>query len=425
MTGQEFKEIAENLPDSPGVYLFKNKDTQVLYVGKATSLRDRVRSYFSSDLAETRGQRIVDMVTQATSVDTVPTDSVLEALISEANLIKYHQPKYNALTKDNKSWNYVVITKETFPKVLTIRGRTLAVDGHSKYACSFGPFPYGAQLKEAMKIVRRIFPYRDEKCVPSAVQIAAGKTPRPCFNRQIGLCPGVCTGEITQEAYVEQINHIRLFFEGKKKALLAELEKEMAARAAIEDFESAAALRRTIFALTHIQDIALLKRQNRIGDLPGGEFATPRQNEHVFRIEAYDVAHLSGTNMVGVIVVVENGELAKSEYRKFRIKVPRGGDTAALGEILRRRLAHFEWPLPQLIVVDGGQAQQNAAEKILTERGFAIALAAVVKDEHHKARDIIALQSTIDRYGPAILLANAEAHRFAVSYHRQRRDRLG
>ncbi len=423
MTSQEFSEkILPQLPDTPGVYLFKDASGKVLYVGKATSLRDRVRSYFSADLIATRGRRLVDMVTKAASIDTISTDSVLEALISEANLIKYHQPLYNIEEKDNRSWNYVVITEEEFPKVLLIRGRVLASETNALYRHIFGPFPYGSQLREALKIIRKIFPFRDEKCVPANVQIAAGKKPRPCFNRQIGLCPGVCTGEISREAYAEHIAHFILFFQGKKKELIATLEKEMNKYAAAEKFEEAAHVRKTIFALTHIQDIALLKRQDKIGDARGGAFF--QNTEQGFRIEAYDVAHSSGTHTVGVMTVVTDGEPTKSDYRKFRIRTKNGGDTGALQEILRRRLDHLEWPLPQLIVVDGGQAQINTAKKLLAARGFTITLAAVVKDEHHKPRDIIAPASIAGEHKTEILLANAEAHRFAVTYHRRRRDRL-
>jgi len=164
MTSQDFSTVAPSLPDSPGVYLFKDVAGKVLYVGKATSLRDRVRSYFSADLIETRGPKLVDMVALATAIDHVPTDSVLEALILEANLIKYHQPKYNTDEKDNSSWNYVAITQEDFPKVLVMRGRTIMAEKQTDFKYIFGPFPLGAQLKEAMKIVRRLFQPRCEMC---------------------------------------------------------------------------------------------------------------------------------------------------------------------------------------------------------------------------------------------------------------------
>jgi excinuclease UvrABC nuclease subunit len=460
VTSQEFKTILEKLPDAPGVYFFigqsKHSDAEatlgreILYIGKATSLRDRVRSYFGPDLIQTRGRLLVDMVSLASTIDFTQTDSVLEALLLEANLIKTHHPKYNTKEKDNKSYNYVVFTNENFPKILTIRGRTLLVDERDKstkekkkYKYVFGPFPHGAQLKEAMKIIRRIFPYSDDKCTPCEEQyrpVSLGTdTPpnlggdaslragvvrcRPCFNRQIGLCPGVCTGEVTKQEYAEQITNLKLFFEGKKKALLKNLEKQMSEYAKKQEFEKAGEISKTIFALNHIQDIALLKSENKIvSESAGGLVA---ESDHAFRIEAYDVAHSSGKNVVGVMTVIEDGEPKKSDYRKFKIKLNPGvNDTAALKEILRRRLGHLEWPMPDIIVVDGAQAQLNAATEVLKERGLNIDLVSVVKDERHKPRDIMGDQKLAESYKNQIILANSEAHRFAVSYHRNRRDRI-
>jgi excinuclease ABC subunit C len=425
MTSQEFTEIHKTLPDTPGVYFFKDGRGTILYIGKATSLKDRVKSYFSNDVIATRGRRIVDMVALAQKIDTTQTDSVLEALLLEANLIKYHQPKYNVDEKDNKSYNYVVFTKENFPKIMTVRGRSLMAPGQTeKYKYVFGPFPHGGQLKEALKIIRRIFPYSDNKCTSAEEVLAAGKNPRPCFNRQIGLCPGVCTGEISKEEYAEQISNLKLFFEGKKKTLLKNLEKQMHAHSKNQEFERAGEIRKTIFALTHIQDIALLKVEQKLDVSAGGSFSEHDRNA-AFRIEAYDVAHSSGTNVVGVMVVVEDGEVKKSDYRKFKIKLNPGiNDVGALKEILRRRLGHLEWPLPNLIVVDGAQAQVNAAEAVLKERGFNIEIVSVVKDNHHKPKDFIGQKGTIEQWSFAIILANSESHRFAVNYHRAKRDRL-
>ncbi len=416
--------ILSKLPDAPGVYFFKGakgkNDTQgkILYVGKATSLRDRVRSYFSADIAQTRGPLILKMLADFTSVDFTQTDSVLEALILEASLIKKHQPPYNTKEKDNKSFNYVVFTKEDFPKIVVVRGRSIAsVFPKDKIKYIFGPFPHGTQLKEAMKIIRKIFPFSDKKCVPAQEQMKKGKLPRPCFNRQIGLCPGVCTGEVSKKEYTETIKNLRLFFEAKKKIILRNLEKQMRVLAKARQFEKAGDVKKTIFALNHIQDIALLKHvaptenssENLDGNLNGN-----------FRIEAYDVAHLNGTNVVGVMTVVEDGQTVQSEYRKFKIKINPGiNDTAALKEILTRRLGHAEWPLPNLIVVDGAQAQINAAQAVLNERGFNIDLVSVVKDERHKAREIIGEKGIIENHGKSILLVNSEAHRFAIAFHRK------
>src|SRR3989344_4995401 len=154
------------LPDNPGVYFFK-KGREILYIGKAASLRDRVRSYFSSDLESGRGPAIVKMVTDATKISWLSTDSVLEALILEANMIKRYQPPANVDEKDNKSFNYLVITKENFPRVLVVRGRELFQKWNNKDSKHvFGPFPAVLALRDAINIVRKIFPFRDSKCVP-------------------------------------------------------------------------------------------------------------------------------------------------------------------------------------------------------------------------------------------------------------------
>lgn len=394
----------KKLPDTPGVYFFKNARGRVLYIGKATSLRSRVRSYFREDLAATRGPKLVQMLELARKVDFEKTDSVLEALLLEAELIRKHLPKYNTDLKDDKSSNLVAITKEAFPRILLIRKKELKETSDQSLVTSyqFGPYPYGGQLKEAMKIIRRIFPYRD-KCAPNQ-----GK---PCFNAQIGLCPGVCAGMPKQE-YARTIRNIKLFFEGKKKTLLSRLKRDMKDHAKKLEFEKAYEIKKQIFALKHIQDVALIKSER-------------KEEGRGQRIEAYDIAHISGTNVVGVMVVVESGEARKSEYRKFKIKSFAGSDdTRALREILERRLVHDEWPYPKLIVVDGGRAQVNMAQKVLQEASIEIPIIGVVKDERHKPREILGDMNLRREHEKAILLANSEAHRFAVRYHREKRGKL-
>ncbi len=405
MNNVQFKKI--KLPDSPGVYLFKYRG-QILYIGKATSLKERVRSYFANDLLATRSPLIADMVFKANKIDFIKTDSVLEALILEAELIKKHQPKYNTKEKDDKSYNYVIITKEEFPRVLIERGRNLAFN-NLKTKATFGPFTNGSQLKDALKIVRKIFPFRDRCNLNQS---------KPCFNYQIGLCPGTCTGLISKSEYGKTINNIKLFFEGKKKNILKNLEKEMKALAKNHEFEKADKVKKMIFALNHIQDIALIKN-DKIEDFGFGNKVT----NDVFRIEAYDVAHISGTSTVGVMAVVENGLANKSEYRKFKVNNSVQNDIAGLGEILKRRLNHTEWKFPNLIVVDGGIAQKNIAEKIVKESGLSIDVVAVTKDERHRPKAIQGREDLIKKYKGDIILANSEAHRFAVSYHKNLRNK--
>lgn len=509
MNSQDVKKY--NLPDKPGVYFFTRQNfsqknlgglkqgKDVLYVGKATSLSDRVRSYFSADLDVARGPSIVQMVELADGLSFIETDSVLEALILEAAQIKKHRPKYNVRDKDDKSFNFVVITKEDFPRVLLVRGKELAemketkkellsrirvknsdaIQGASgapeqavqsatarermsetskkraelltpiKY--EFGPFPYGGELKEALKIVRWIFPYRD-KCTPCSViandvlpkplverggkqselGIASSGTPRndkcrPCFNAQIGLCPGVCSGAMAKTEYALTIKNLKHLFEGRKKDVIKDLEKQMKEFAAKQEFEKAGGIKRKIFSLNHIQDVALIKHRR-------------TSQDGLFRIEAYDIAHLSGKDTVGVMAVVLDGEIDKASYRKFTIKgkgpSTRLGvnkkvqinDVENLKEILSRRFNHDEWPLPQLVVLDGGKAQLKAAQNIIKILGLDIPAVSVVKDEFHRPREILSNDSRVKRIAGShereIILANSEAHRFAIHFHRQTRRKV-
>lgn len=407
----EKKDLSKfNLPDTAGVYMFLGKGGEILYIGKAVSIRARVKSYFTSDLVAARGEHVWKMLKNAIQLTWQETDSVLEALIIEANLIKKHQPKANSRDRDNKSFNYLVITKEEYPRVVVVRGRELFYKwdkNNVKYF--FGPFPEGGSLKEALKLVRKIFPFRDT-CIPCGTYEVGHS--RPCFNRQIGLCPGVCDGSISKRAYTQTIRHIALLFSGKKKTLVEKLGGDMKRAVRAERFEEAHELKRQIGALKHIRDVALIRRdafESRGGDI------TP------VRIEAYDVAHTAGTETVGVMVVVENGEPKKNEYRMFKVLGAKNDDIKALREILNRRFVHHEWPMPKLIVIDGGKGQLNVARKVLEESGVGIPLVAVVKDERHRPREIIGDEPCRSAREREILLANVEAHRFALAYHRRRR----
>jgi excinuclease ABC subunit C len=401
----------KSLPDTPGVYFFVDAKREILYIGKATSLRDRVRSYFSQDIAAMRGPKIVRMLERVADVQWQVTDSVLEALLLEAELIKAHQPKYNTDEKDDKSFFFAVITKERFPRVILVRGRERARAGVAeKYV--FGPFPQGGSLKEALKIVRRIFPFRDT-CKP----FDEGQINRkPCFNAQIGLCPGVCSGVLSAQEYAKTIRRIKLFFEGKKSLLKKRLEKEMHDCVNRLEFERANEVKKTLFALDHIQDVALLKKEARV---------TSRWD--ALRIEAYDVAHLSGKETVGVMTVIGNGERNPSQYRRFKVSQDQNDDVGSLREILARRFNRKEWSLPGLIVLDGFDAHIRIAKEVLSVYDLDIPVVSVVKDNHHKPKDIVGgsdvAASLIPLHRDAILLANAEAHRFAITFHRARRKK--
>lgn len=402
--------LRKKLPDAPGVYFFLGARKQILYIGKATSVKNRVRSYFTDDIKEKRSELIEKMVLEAKTLEHTTTDSVLEALILETNLIRTHKPIYNTRSKDDKSYNHLVITNEEFPRVLVVRGKDLTEqfsDKEIKY--EFGPFTSGTLFREALKIVRKLFKFYDTKR-PVGEEKGKFLKGKLDFNRQIGLYPT----EENKEEYNRTIRHIRLFFEGKKQQVIKELEKDMMKLAKQEKFEEAHIIKKRIFALTHIQDIALIKDDNRMY----------RDNKRV-RIEAYDVAHMGGKDMVGVMTVIESGEVAKDEYRKFKIKTLNdANDPAALKEVLERRLNHPEWPLPQIIVVDGSTAQKNAAEAVLRATGHVIPVVAVVKDDRHKPIRLIGQKHLLELHQQSILHANAESHRFSITYHRLKRDKI-
>lgn len=409
-----------NLPDVPGVYLFK-KGRKVLYVGKATSLRDRVRSYFDDDLIATRGPRVVDMVTKADRIAHEPTPTVLEALVREAALIKKYKPKGNSDGKDDKTFLYAVITNEEIPRVLVIRGKDIdfknSTSGGETLQNIFGPFPSGAQLREGLRLIRRIFPFYD---TPKPVT-AKNKQNRAQieFNTQIAQYPRLPTqaSAFDIKAYRRTIRKVALFLAGRGKELRIQLERDMREAAKEERFEDAASARRELFALDHIQDVSLIKDENRYPQLSA---TAPSRG---YRIEAYDTAHLSGTNAIGVMTVVIDSEPVKKEYRTFRIRgAVKNDDIGSLKEILLRRLNHPEWPFPQVIVVDGGTTQKKAAETVLATLSLAIPVAAVVKDERHRPREVIgARRAGITE--PDAVLANAEAHRFSLARHRAARSR--
>lgn len=414
------EEEIHKLPDTPGVYFFRGAKKKILYIGKATSLRDRVRSYLSDTLLATRGPILVKMLEEARSVTFIETDSAIEALVLEAHLIKKHQPEYNTRDKDNKSWSYVIITNENFPRVLVERERTLPEkynDEDIKY--QFGPFSSGSNLRQALKIIRKLFPYRDT-CTPFVEQGPKERArTRGCFNSQIGLCPGVCTGAITRQEYARTIQHIRLFFEGKKSSLLKLLEREMKGYAKKEEFERAERVKKTLFALRHINDISMLTRDEEIDE-------KYREGRVGARIEAYDVSHFSGDDVIGVFVVIEDGRPKKSNYRKFKIREAGSGDTNALREMLVRRLKHTEWQTPDIVVTDGGVAQLTVAKQAFSEARpkNMPEFVSVVKNKQHKPKEILGSnEELIQQYTHEILLANAEAHRFAVAFQKMRRSK--
>ncbi len=402
---QKQNSVVNKLPDNSGVYFFLGKRKEILYIGKATSLKNRVRSYFSDDLKEKRSELIEKMVQEAESIEFTTTDSVLEALILETNLIRTHKPRYNTRSKDDKSYNHLIITKEDWPRVLVVREKDITENfSEDEIKFDFGPFTSGSLFREALKVVRKLFKFYDTK-IPIGQEKSKMAKGRIDFNQQIGLYPD----QKNHKEYLKTINQLQLFFQSKKDQIIKELNKDMTRLAKKEEFEKAEVIKRKIFALKHIQDVSLIK----------DDYRTYKSATRV-RIEAYDVAHYRGKDMVGVMTVIESGEANKSEYRKFKIKtLIDANDPAALKELLERRLTHLEWPLPEIIVVDGNSIQKNTAERVIKKHNLMIPVVAVVKDDHHHISRIIAPKKILDEFKFDILLANTEAHRFAINFHRE------
>ncbi|MBT3948764.1 GIY-YIG nuclease family protein, partial [Candidatus Parcubacteria bacterium] len=391
-----FENKIKNLSQVPGIYLFYNKDKELIYVGKATSLRSRVGSYFSG---RRTSRPIEQMIHEVTSIKTKETDSVLEAVILEGSYIKKYRPKYNIDWKDDKSWNYIVVTKEDYPKVKTLRAHEYEKE-KGDYLYIFGPYP-GLKTREMMKLLERLFFI--STCKPNAK--------RECLYHQMGQCLGVCTGEINAKEYKQKvIRPLAMFLRGNKKGVIKNLEKKMKEVSKAEDFEEAARLRNQISALQRIQDIALL---NKTFFTAGARRDSSRAvHTRVFenqRIEGYDISNLGTSGKVGSMVVFDSHGPVKSEYRKFKIKGVEGqSDVDCLAEILERRLQHVEtqniasvhglqniasvqnksaWQLPNIILVDGGLPQVNRAKKILKENKFDIPVVGIAKGPARKKNE--------------------------------------
>jgi excinuclease ABC subunit C len=449
----------KSLPFSPGVYIFYGKDRKILYVGKAGSLKDRVGSYFRTDsnlrmnpnlrIANNVNRPIEMFISEVKDLEIKKTDTVLEAYILEQELIKKFQPKYNVDGKDDKSFCYVIVTKEEWPrfvilrktdlnkiynlqftiynqfpisneKILKNKKRLKAESQKLKASKVYGPYIARHQIETALKILRKIFPYH------SKLQ----KTEKECLDYQIGLCPGPYDGAISKEDYRKNIHAIQMILEGKKKSLVSKMKKEMEGYSEKHEFEKAGEVRNKIFALQHIQDIALISFRNENFQFPISNFQKNSKfkiQNSKFRIEGYDISNISGKYSVGSMVVFDNSEgdikPNKSQYRKFKIKTIEGAnDVGAMEEVLARRFRN-SWPRPNLIILDGGKGHLNMARKILRNFHLEIPLIAVAKGPKRKKLDIYSFGTTPEIPKNITEQVRDEAHRFAIKYHRKVRGK--
>lgn len=404
------KEIIGQLPDEPGIYLFYNAKKQLIYVGKATSLKNRVKSYF---IGKRTPRPIEEMIHEVQDIRHKTTESVLEAVILESVYIKKYKPVYNVMGKDDKSWNYIVLTKDEYPLVNTIREhelKQLTTDEKRKeFSYIFGPFP-GLNTKATMKLLRQLFHFCS--CRPGE---------KSCLYYQMGQCFGVFHREISPSEYRKKvISPLILLLRGEKKRLLTKLEGEMKRAAKQHQYEEAARLRNQLQSLYRIHDVALINKSF---------FDTDIKKNSQLRIEGYDISNLGATGKVGSMVVFEHGEPAKAFYRKFKIKTVEGqSDVDCLQEVLERRLKHTEWTYPALFLIDGGKPQVNRAVQVVKSFGLSIPVVGIAKGPERKRNDFI-LGSTkkefikfVHENQEILISVRDEAHRFAITYQRKVRD---
>lgn len=455
------------LPRQPGVYQFFNEKGEILYVGKAKDLKNRVTSYFANPTLLIGKTKI--LVSQVKKIKITVVASELESLLLEAALIKKYTPKYNIRLVDGKMYPLIrITTKMPYPAVLTARKRE---DAKSTY---FGPYPSATAMHSVLRMLRRIFPYQSVLNHPKKI----------CLYHHLGLCPcatyfstvkGVTLARITpysnnaQNDYKKNLRHIIGFLEGKSKSVIKSLEKERDVYAKKEAYEKAESIQKQLDAIAKITEpftnpfeyvtnpnLVRDIREKEMKDLQdilkkyGVTIALPR------RIECYDNSNFQGTNPTSSMVVLTNGEIDTSQYRKFLIKSVKGpNDFASMQEVLQRRLKHPEWPYPDLLIVDGGKGQVSAAKEVLS-RFYSLSSLGEDQGEVDSGPDFAkattGVQARMTKDIPLIGLAKREetiitsdlqeihlpksspalqlvmrirdeAHRFAITFHRKRRQK--
>lgn len=404
------------IPHQPGIYMYKDETGKVIYVGKAIDLYNRVSSYFSGP----QNVKTTRLVENIRGVETIIVESELEALILEANLIKKFYPLFNISLKDDKDYLYIAVTKEDFPKVITARKKELI-----PIKAFFGPFPSAKTVKSTLKQLRRVFPW----CVSPPG--SRNKVQRPCFYYHLNLCPGACVGTISKENYNLILNRFIKFMSGKQHELLSELQDEMKSYSDSNEFEMADRVKKVITGISY------LLQPNRVGSyLENPNFLSDERQlglaelQKVFkldvlpaRIEGYDISNISGTNATGSMVVLTGGEIDKSQYRKFKIKIAgKPNDYAMHAEMMGRRLKN-DWQLPDLMIIDGGRGQVRAALAELEKAGVKIPIYGIAKRMewlYPSEGEVMKLPS---RSLALRLLQKLrdESHRFAINYHRKLR----
>ncbi|MEA3328887.1 MAG: excinuclease ABC subunit UvrC [Candidatus Omnitrophota bacterium] len=407
----DIKEKLNNLPNLPGVYLLKDRKDEIIYIGKASRLKNRVVSYFRPDKSPSLKRQALSAAT--TGLDYMTTDTEVDALLLEASLIKRHRPKYNVMLKDDKSYPYLKLTSnEDFPRLFITRNRK---DDKADY---FGPYTDVKLLRKAIALMRRIFPLRKCRLLPS----------KSCLDYQIGQCLAPCIGKVSVKDYRQLVNEVVLFLKGRRKKLIDDLVDKMNYASRIKSFEEAAKLRDRIDMLSKVAG------KKRRPDIAGqteelkeilGLFELPR------RIFAYDISDIQGSFACGVRVSFYGAKADKAGYRRFRIKeADTRNDYQMMKEVVKRSLkglAEKSEPLPDLIIIDGGKGHLGVVRQELDNLGFKdIPAISIAKKLDHIFTSLKQSPLVLPPTSKALQMVQRirdEAHRFAIFYHHSLRKK--
>lgn len=441
---KRLSQIIKALPTSPGVYVFKDKLGQILYIGKSGNIRARVKSYFQNHLTPFNPWKH-KMLEKLKKIDFIETESEIEALILEARLIKKIKPPFNILMRDDKSYAYAIVTKEDFPRIFVVRESNLKkVEGRKlEVESQLGPFTSVKALRMTLKTLRPIFPY----CTCKKAHL------RPCLNASLKLCPGYCCIKNYQpstpnyQQYNENIKNIVKILKGQRGSLISDLKKKMKKQANGKNFEKAALIRDQIQALETVLKHKKILSQP-LSPLPAFNDQLSILEidfRKVKRIEAYDISNIQGKEATGSMVVFRKiqsfkfqissckFEPDKSQYRRFKIRTKKTpDDIAMLKEVLKRRFNHPEWPWPDLILIDGGRTQLNAAKEVMNNLQSKIynlqSIISLAKKQEAlytiNNPQAIALKNLPQPIANLFKALSDEAHRFAITYHRKLREKI-
>lgn len=410
------KEQIAKLPKSPGVYLFSDSTGKLLYVGKSSSIKNRVGSYFRTN---NLGPKTNLLVKKIAKISYIKVFSEFEALLLEAELIKENQPFFNIQAKDDKSPLYIKITNDPVPLVTTTRRERIA-----KKTLIAGPFPSSRVTHEILRIVRKIFPYCHHK-----------NPKKPCLYVHLGLCPYPYASASSKHKYRVTVTKIKRLISGKNKQLLRQLTNEMSKSANQERFEEAQKVKKQIEKIeylftTYHPPQEFLEQPTLVDDQVQAKLKDLSEKLDLKdipkRIECYDISNIAGKYATGSMVTFTTGRSDKSGYRRFKIKfLTRPNDYEMIKQVLKRRLAN-PWPKADLIIIDGGKGHLNSALSVLNKFKVKIPIIAIAKrfEEIYVAGKIMPI--SLPKESAARQLVQAirdEAHRFAVTYHRLLRSK--